>query len=92
MLLFKFDTCYSLGGSFRHFLWQVVRELQSPLLPVLIQCPSSAAGINKGKHILMTGPMTYSEEKLLEFFGQVLSMHTMNTVVTINSMLLLLLA
>lgn len=37
----------SIGGSFRHFLWQVVKELQSPVLPILIPCPSGAAGINK---------------------------------------------
>ena len=41
------------------------RTIQSPLLPILIQCPSSASG----KHILTTGPMTYFEEKLLFFFG-----------------------
>ena len=47
------------------------RTIQSPLLPILIQCPSSASDVNKGKHILTTGPMKYSEEKLLFFFGQV---------------------
>jgi hypothetical protein len=66
------EEVHGTSGSFRHFLWQVVRELQSPLLPILVQCPSSSAGINKGKHILMTGPLAYSEEKLLEFFGQLL--------------------
>ena len=71
LLPLLFLLSVSLGGSFRHFLWQVIRELQSPLLPILIQCPSSASGINKGKHILTTGPMTYSEEKLLFFFGHV---------------------
>ena len=86
---------YFLGGSFRHFLWQVVRELQSSVLPILIPCPSGAAGVNKvriveycphykesqlftlslsssqGKYLLAPGEMTYSEEKLLQFFGQV---------------------
>ena len=86
---------YFLGGSFRHFLWQVVRELQSAVLPILIPCPSGAAGVNKvriveycphykesqlftlslsssqGKYLLAPGEMTYSEEKLLQFFGQV---------------------
>ena len=61
----------TLGGSFRHFLWQVVRELQSSVLPILLPCPSGAAGINHGKYILVPGPMTFSEEKLLQFFGQV---------------------
>ena len=41
-----------LGGSFRHFLWQVVRELQSPVLPILIPCPSGAAGVNKVSDLL----------------------------------------
>ena len=35
-------------------------------------CPSSAAGVNKGKYILAPGPLTFPEEKLLQFFGQLL--------------------
>ena len=35
------------SGSFRHFLWQVIRELQSSRLQLLMPCPSSAAGVNK---------------------------------------------
>ena len=76
------------GGSFRHFLWQVVRELQSPVLPLLAPCPSSAAGINKGKHILAPRPMTYSEEKLLEFLGQVLITITTITTITLLTSIL----
>lgn len=60
------------GGSFRQFLWQIVKELQSPLLPILMACPSSAVGINKGKYILVPGSLTFPEEKLLQFFGQLL--------------------
>ena len=60
------------GGSFRQFLWQVVRELQSTILPILMPCPSGASGINHGKYILAPGPMSFSEEKLLQFFGQVI--------------------
>lgn len=60
-----------LGGSFRHFLWQVVRELQSSVLPLLLPCPSSSVGVNHGKYILAPGAVSYSEEKLLQFFGQV---------------------
>ena len=63
--------CLCSGGSFRHFLWQVVRELQSPVLPLLVPCPSSSVGINQGKYILAPGPISYAEEKLLQFFGQV---------------------
>jgi len=40
------SLCLS-GGSFRQFLWQVVRELQSAVLPILLPCPSGAAGVNK---------------------------------------------
>ena len=34
------------GGSFRHFVWQAVRELQSSILPILLPCPSGATGLN----------------------------------------------
>ncbi|XP_048583049.1 probable E3 ubiquitin-protein ligase HECTD4 isoform X2 [Nematostella vectensis] len=60
------------GGSFRHFMWLMARELQSPLVDLLMPCPSAAANRNKGKFILKPGPMTYSDEKLLIFFGQLL--------------------
>lgn len=59
------------GGSFRHFLWHVVRELQSSALSLLLHCPSNSVGINQGKFILAPGPISYAEEKLLQFFGQV---------------------
>lgn len=35
------------GGSFRHFLWQVCKELQSSALSLLLPCPSAAANRNK---------------------------------------------
>ena len=35
------------SGSFRHFLWQVIKELHSTRLQILMSCPSSAAGVNK---------------------------------------------
>ena len=50
-----------------------MRELQSTVLPILMPCPSGASGLNHGKYILAPGPMSYSEEKLLHFFGQVTS-------------------
>ena len=62
---------FSVGGSFRHFLWQVVRELQSSTMSLLLHCPSSSVGMNQGKFILAPGPISYAEEKLLQFFGQV---------------------
>lgn len=36
-------------------------------------CPSSASHRNRGKHIMKPGPMTYPEEKLLQFLGQLLA-------------------
>ncbi|XP_077996372.1 putative E3 ubiquitin-protein ligase HECTD4 [Glandiceps talaboti] len=66
------EEVHGTSGSFRHFLWQVTHELQSPILKLLMQCPSSSTGRNKGQYILRPGPMTYAEEKLLQFFGQLL--------------------
>uniref|UniRef100_A0A8C3QF06 HECT domain E3 ubiquitin protein ligase 4 n=1 Tax=Cyanoderma ruficeps TaxID=181631 RepID=A0A8C3QF06_9PASS len=60
------------GGSFRHFLWQVCKELQSSSLSLLLLCPSSAVNKNKGKYILTPSPITYAEEQLFHFFGQLL--------------------
>ncbi|NXC64894.1 HECD4 ligase, partial [Aleadryas rufinucha] len=59
-------------GSFRHFLWQVCKELQSSSLSLLLLCPSSAVNKNKGKYILTPSPITYAEEQLFHFFGQLL--------------------
>ncbi|XP_043571193.1 probable E3 ubiquitin-protein ligase HECTD4 [Chiloscyllium plagiosum] len=69
---FTGEEVHGTSGSFRHFLWQVCKELQSSALSLLIPCPSSAANRNKGKHILTPGPITYTEEQLLHFFGQLL--------------------
>lgn len=41
------DESVSPGGSFRHFLWQVCKELQSSALSLLLPCPSAAANRNK---------------------------------------------
>ncbi|KAJ7387407.1 putative E3 ubiquitin-protein ligase HTD4 [Desmophyllum pertusum] len=60
------------GGSFRHFMWLMARELQGTHVGLLVPCPSSAANKNKGKFIMKPGPMTYGDEKLLIFFGQLL--------------------
>ena len=56
------------GGSFRHFLWQIARELQGPLLNILV--PSSSSNF-RGKCILQPGSFTLSEERLIIFLGQV---------------------
>ncbi|KAJ7309830.1 hypothetical protein JRQ81_007901 [Phrynocephalus forsythii] len=69
---FTGEEVHGTSGSFRHFLWQVCKELQSSLLSLLLLCPSSAVNKNKGKFILTPSPITYGEEQLLHFFGQLL--------------------
>lgn len=56
------------GGSFRQFLWQAAKEISGPLLRLLIPCNNSD---RKGRYIFRPGPMSFSEERLLQFFGQV---------------------
>ncbi|XP_039598680.1 probable E3 ubiquitin-protein ligase HECTD4 [Polypterus senegalus] len=67
---FTGEEVHGTSGSFRHFLWQVCKELQSSSLSLLLPCPSSAANRNKGKFILTPGPISYAEEQLLHFLGQ----------------------
>ncbi|XP_044786033.2 probable E3 ubiquitin-protein ligase HECTD4 isoform X7 [Bubalus bubalis] len=69
---FTGEEVHGTSGSFRHFLWQVCRELQSSSLSLLLLCPSSAVNKNKGKYILTPSPITYGEEQLLHFLGQLL--------------------
>lgn len=69
---FTGEEVHGTSGSFRHFLWQVCKELQSSALSLLLPCPSAAANRNKGKYILTPCPITYAEEQLLNFFGQLL--------------------
>nr|XP_033812752.1 probable E3 ubiquitin-protein ligase HECTD4 isoform X2 [Geotrypetes seraphini] len=69
---FTGEEVHGTSGSFRHFLWQVCKELQSLSLSLLLLCPSSAVNKNKGKYILTPSPITYAEEQLLHFFGQLL--------------------
>ncbi len=49
----------------------MARELESSVLDLFMPCPSSASHRNRGKYLLKPGPMTYPEEKLLQFLGQV---------------------
>lgn len=54
------ETCLSVcsaGGSFRHFLWQVCKELQSSSLSLLLLCPSSAVNKNKVRKPLCSGSL-----------------------------------
>ncbi|XP_026795565.1 probable E3 ubiquitin-protein ligase HECTD4 isoform X2 [Pangasianodon hypophthalmus] len=69
---FTGEEVHGTSGSFRHFLWQVCKELQSSILSLLLPCPSSASNRSKGKYILTSCPITYAEEQLLHFFGQLL--------------------
>ncbi|XP_046872567.1 probable E3 ubiquitin-protein ligase HECTD4 isoform X1 [Hypomesus transpacificus] len=69
---FTGEEVHGTSGSFRHFLWQVCKELQSSALSLLLPCPSAATNRNKGKYILTPCPISYAEEQLLHFFGQLL--------------------
>ncbi|EQB77390.1 E3 ubiquitin-protein ligase-like protein [Camelus ferus] len=69
---FTGEEVHGTSGSFRHFLWQVCKELQSSSLSLLLLCPSSAVNKSKGKYILTPSPITYGEEQLLHFLGQLL--------------------
>jgi len=58
-----------LGGSFRQFLSQIARELHS--LKLIVPCNNSSY---KSRCLLHPGKMTFPEERLTEFFGQVRSL------------------
>ena len=60
------------SGSFRYFMWLVAQELQSSVLPVLVECPSASAGENKGRYLLSPRNIDYDNEALLRFFGVLL--------------------
>ncbi|GFR88453.1 HECT domain containing E3 ubiquitin protein ligase 4 [Elysia marginata] len=70
------EEVHGTSGSFRHYLWQVAKELQSSAVSLLMACPGSGAtggGVgSKGRLILKPGKMTYPEENLLVFVGQLL--------------------
>ena len=51
----------------------MARELESDILDLFIPTPSAVSQKNKGKYILKPGPMTFSEERLLVFIGQLLA-------------------
>ncbi|KAL8604631.1 hypothetical protein ACOMHN_013411 [Nucella lapillus] len=66
------EEVHGTSGSFRQFLWQVARELQGSTLGLLLPAPSSATGAAKGRSLFRPGNMTFSEENLLIFIGQLL--------------------
>ncbi|XP_053376532.1 probable E3 ubiquitin-protein ligase HECTD4 [Mercenaria mercenaria] len=66
---FTGEEVHGTSGSFRHFLWKVAREIQDPILNILVPC----TGANyRGRCLLKPGLLTVSEEKLVMFFGQLL--------------------
>ena len=58
------------SGSFRHFMTAMVEQLQSPILNLLV--PYKGTGSFAGRYFLKPGPMNFGEEKMLQFFGQLL--------------------
>ena len=64
---------YFPGGSFRQFLHQVACELQSTDLGLLMPVPSSATQSYQGYYLIQPGHVSYSEQKILQFIGQVLT-------------------
>ena len=63
------DAVAGSSGSFRDFLSRMVKELQSGVLPIFIECPAAALGHNRGKFVLRPGPASLPVIKMLEFFG-----------------------
>lgn len=47
MAFTNYDLFSFVGGSFRHFMWLMARELQGTHVGLLVPCPSSAANKNK---------------------------------------------
>ena len=64
------DEVHGNSGSFRHFLSTIVDQLHSPTLNLLV--PYRGTGAFTGRHFLKPGPLNYGEEKMLQFFGQLL--------------------
>merc|ERR1719219_845084 len=58
------------SGSFRHFMSAMVYQLQSPTINLLV--PYLGTGSYAGRYFLKPGPINYGEEKMLQFFGQML--------------------
>eukprot|EP00092_Neocalanus_flemingeri_P030552 GFUD01033172.1.p1 GENE.GFUD01033172.1~~GFUD01033172.1.p1 ORF type:complete len:4225 (-),score=861.78 GFUD01033172.1:307-12981(-) len=64
------DEVHGNSGSFRHFLSAIVDQLHSPTLNLLV--PYRGTGSFTGRHFLKPGPLNYGEERMLQFFGQLL--------------------
>ncbi|WAR02868.1 HECD4-like protein [Mya arenaria] len=66
---FTGEEVHGTSGSFRHFLWKMAREIQEPLLGLLV--PISGPN-NRGRCILRPGLLSQSEQNLVTFLGQLL--------------------
>ncbi|XP_071497133.1 probable E3 ubiquitin-protein ligase HECTD4 [Diadema antillarum] len=66
------EEVHGTSGSFRHFLGEVTKELHGDKLRLLMPCLSSAGGGAGGRFMLRPDAMTYPEERMLIFFGQLL--------------------
>ena len=58
------------SGSFRHFLAAAVEQLHGPTLNLLV--PYRGTGSYTGRYFLKPGPYNIGEEKMLQFFGQLI--------------------
>ena len=68
---FSGEAVHGTSGSFRHFIHQVACELESGALDLLVVAPSCGSDGSSRKFLLRPGPMTFAEERMLLFFGQV---------------------
>ncbi|CAL8117604.1 unnamed protein product [Orchesella dallaii] len=67
---FQGEEVLGLSGSFRHFLLNAAKELQSDTVKLLCRCPSADAGKHKDSFIITPGKLSYGEEDFLYFLGQ----------------------
>jgi E3 ubiquitin-protein ligase HECTD4 len=65
----RLEGVHGLSGSFRDFMLRMAHEVQSHVLPLVMECPSGAFGVNKGKYILRPGTPTFPVAQMLEFVG-----------------------
>ena len=64
------DEVLGNSGSFRQFMSSIVCQLQSSTVNLLV--PYKGTGTFAGRYFLKPGPINYGEEKMLQFFGQML--------------------
>jgi len=64
------DEVLGNSGSFRQLMSSIVCQLQSSTVNLLV--PYKGQGPYTGRYFLKPGPVNYGEEKMLQFFGQML--------------------